>query len=145
MKVLTILVTVIVIVIIAAMLAEKSVSTQTCIPELDARVAEVLKACGYNIKYNLVDHATKTFTVNKTNIFICTSCVSDGSDVIKMDRLLYVALHEIAHVLSSEVGENSHGPEWESMFKTLLFKAVSLKYLDSAKLTVLENSSQIVH
>jgi len=94
--------------------------TPAAILNLKSKVDLILEACGYDIKYELHSHPNKTFTLNKKKIYICTSCASD-------DRLLYIGLHEAAHLLTSN--PETHGVEWETTFKTLLKKGQELGLL----------------
>ena len=94
-------------------------------PEVDilrSKINTILSACGYDIKYELYSHPNKTFTLNKQKMFVCTSCASD-------DRLLYMGLHEAAHILTTNRNEDEHGPDWEATFKTLLDAARRLNMM----------------
>lgn len=98
--------------------------------ELDIKLAHVVSECGFQAHYELHSHPSKTFTLNKSKMYVCTSCAED-------DRLLYMGLHEVAHVLtgSSHEGQSdAHGPAWEFTFRTLLTKAGQLGYLNPAML-----------
>lgn len=101
--------------------------------ELNFRVNHVLRELGYKKKYKLQSHPHSTFTANKKDMFICTSCEKHND----IDRLLYMALHETSHALDNKVhNEESHNEEWEKTFKTLLLKASSLGYIDQNKLKI---------
>lgn len=60
------------------------------------------------------------YTENKSTIYVCLKHPRTGQ-VYDMNTLLYVTLHEIAHVITSEYDE--HGPEWQSNFSKLLNRA----------------------
>jgi predicted peroxiredoxin len=67
-----------------------------------------------------------TFTLAKNYIFICTK-------TLEYNTLLFVAIHELAHVKSNEVG---HGPEFVKTFKHLLKKAIDMgiyRYVDYSR------------
>ena len=91
---------------------------------LDQKLTRVIFECGYHVAYELYSHPSRSFTLNKSKMYICTSCAED-------DRLLYMGLHEVAHLVthSDHAGEDAHGPVWESTFRSLLSKAQELGYL----------------
>jgi len=97
--------------------------------ELNAKIAHVVSECGFHASYEIYSHPSKTFTLNKTKMYVCTSCAEN-------DRLLYMGLHEVAHVLTatSHSSEDAHGPTWEGTFKILLDKASSLGYLNPIRI-----------
>ena len=67
----------------------------------------------------------KSFTVNKQ---FMTLCLKDENDEYYSDNMLmYVALHELAHVLCSEIG---HTDKFHAIFDSLLEKAESKGFYD---------------
>ena len=60
------------------------------------------------------------YTENKTIIYVCLKHPRTG-EVYDMNTLIYVTLHEIAHVITEEYDE--HGPEWQNNFTKLLNRA----------------------
>jgi hypothetical protein len=100
------------------------------IEELDEKLHNVLASLGYEGTFELTDHPSKSFTHNKKDVYVCTSCSANN-----IDKLLYVGLHEIAHSLSSRSHEKDpHGPEWKSIFMKLLESAGDLGYLDKTRI-----------
>ena len=69
----------------------------------------------------------KSFTVNKKDM---TLCLKDENDEYYDDNMLmYVGLHELAHVLCNEIG---HTEKFHSIFDSLLEKGGSLGLYDSS-------------
>ena len=91
---------------------------------LDQKLTRIIFECGYHVNYELYSHPSRSFTLNKSKMYICTSCAED-------DRLLYMGLHEVAHLVthSDHTSDDAHGPAWESTFRSLLSKAKELGYL----------------
>jgi hypothetical protein len=65
------------------------------------------------------------YVINKKYMSFCLP-ENDGS-VDDINLMTYVAIHELAHIMSYEVG---HGPEFITNFDFLLNYAKTLKYLD---------------
>ena len=60
------------------------------------------------------------YTENKQSITICLKNPKTG-EYYSMNQLMYVALHELAHIINKEYG---HGPEFKANFNRLLVEAV---------------------
>jgi len=67
----------------------------------------------------------KSYTINKKRVYLCLKD-SEGH-YYPMNMLMYVAIHELAHVLCNEVG---HTPKFQKIFKELLVKAEKLGIYD---------------
>ena len=69
------------------------------------------------------------YTDNKSEI---TLCLSDPSTKKEYDSntVMYVALHELAHVISKEIG---HGEEFRKNFTQLLLEGERLGFYDPSK------------
>lgn len=93
--------------------------------EIDWRVKHTLKRAGYPANFKLKAHKTHSFTHNKREVHVCTSCVMDNDD--DLDKATYVGLHEAAHVLSRS---HHHTEEWENILRDLMYQAADLGYLD---------------
>ena len=65
--------------------------------------------------------ADKSYTLNKEKIFLCLK--DSNNNNYPQNMLIYVALHEIAHVLCTSQG---HTPEFYAIFEQLLAKAKEL-------------------
>lgn len=70
----------------------------------------------------------KSYTINKKKIYLCLR--DEKNDYYNENMLLYVAIHELAHVLCDEIG---HTEKFHRIFKQLLYKAQSLGIYDSTK------------
>ena len=62
--------------------------------------------------------SNKSFTINKEHIFICTK--NEKGEYYEDNMLVYVLLHELAHVLCDEIG---HTAKFSRIFKELLDRA----------------------
>ena len=71
---------------------------------------------------------TSSYTAYSENkgekIAFCTTKTKKGSELIDENTLTFVAIHELAHVMSDTIG---HTPEFWSNFKFLLKKSVEYK------------------
>jgi hypothetical protein len=67
----------------------------------------------------------KSYTINKKRVYLCLR--DDNDNYYPMNMLMYVAIHELAHVLCNEVG---HTPKFQTIFKQLLTKAETLGIYD---------------
>lgn len=100
--------------------------------EVNRRLQHILAMSKIKVDYNLMDHPELTFAEDKKDISLCSSCVIENSNNIpKIDRLLYMTLHEVSHVINK--GEN-HDENFEQIFKSLLLMAAKLGYLDAKRL-----------
>jgi predicted metal-dependent hydrolase len=67
---------------------------------------------------------TSSYTINKHKIYLCT----DHSGIHYDDNMLiYVTLHELAHVITPEIG---HGHTFMKNFNNLLERAIKAKVYD---------------
>ena len=96
---------------------------------INYRVRETLLKAGYKVTYRLHSSMISNFTKDKKDIYLCTTCV-DG-DKTDLEKLTYVGLHEVAHVLCKS---KNHTDEWKIIFKKLLYTAADLQYLDRKKI-----------
>ena len=62
--------------------------------------------------------ADKSYTVNKKHMHLCLH--NEDGEYFNKNMLLYVALHELAHVKCKSIG---HTPEFHQIFDDLLEKA----------------------
>ena len=67
----------------------------------------------------------KSYTINKRNVYLCL--LDEKGKYYNINTLVYVMLHECAHVKSKSVG---HTREFDRIFKNLLKKAERMKYFD---------------
>lgn len=97
---------------------------------INYRVRETLFKAGYKVSYSLHSSTISNFTKDKNEIYLCTTCIDD--DKTDLEKLTYVGLHEVAHVLCKS---KNHTDEWKGIFKNLLYTAADLGYLDKRKIT----------
>ena len=69
----------------------------------------------------------KSYTINKKYIYLCLK--NEKGEYYDMNMLMYVALHELAHVID-EIVDTSHRPEFFVILDTLIEKAHSLDLYD---------------
>lgn len=63
----------------------------------------------------------KSYTLNKEKVFLCLQ--NENGEYYSLNMLIYVGLHEIAHVLCTSQG---HTPEFYEIFDGLLKRASDL-------------------
>lgn len=71
----------------------------------------------------------ESFTINKKTIHLCTRNPKNGRSY-DMNTLMFVVLHELAHVLCKDIG---HTPSFELINWSLLSYAVDRKFYDPSK------------
>ena len=67
----------------------------------------------------------KSYTINKQKVYLCLKDHND--DYYPMNMLMYVAIHELAHVMCNEIG---HTPKFHDIFQNLLVRAHQLGIYD---------------
>lgn len=67
----------------------------------------------------------KSYTINKTKIYMCLR--NQDNEYYSINMLMYVAIHELAHVICDEVG---HTPKFHKIFSELIDKAIMLGIYD---------------
>lgn len=70
----------------------------------------------------------KSYTINKKKIHLCLK--DEYGDYYDLNMLLYVAIHELAHVLCDEIG---HTPKFHRIFQEKLKEAEEMGIYDSSK------------
>lgn len=79
---------------------------------------------------DMVDHIilledTKSYTINKKKVYLCLK--DENGDYYDDNMLVFVAIHELAHVLCDEIG---HTDKFQTIFQELLNKASDLQIYD---------------
>jgi len=64
---------------------------------------------------------TKSYTINKSKIYLCLR--DENGEYYDKNMLVYVTLHELAHVLCDEVG---HTDKFRLIFKNILEQGVQM-------------------
>jgi hypothetical protein len=70
----------------------------------------------------------KSYTINKRKIYLCLR--DENEEYYEFNMLLYVAIHELSHVLCDEIG---HTPKFNQIFYDQLTLAEKLGIYDSSK------------
>lgn len=70
----------------------------------------------------------KSYTINKSKVYLCLRDQSKA--YYSMNMLMYVSIHELAHVICDEIG---HTPKFHKIFSELLDKAVVLGIYDPSE------------
>lgn len=79
-----------------------------------------------------------SYTIDKRDVKLCLRTRDNEKKIYDMNLLMFVVLHELAHVCNH--GHTGHGPEFLSLFRFLISEAVSCgiyTYVDYAKQPVL--------
>jgi len=109
--------------------AKQVEETDDITPVINHRVKETVKKAGYHVEYNLHSDTVASFTKDKKDIYLCSSCVD--KDKTDLEKLIYVGLHEVSHVICKS---KDHTEEWKKIFKKLLYVAADLGYLQKSKI-----------
>lgn len=67
----------------------------------------------------------KSYTINKKKVYLCLK--DENGDYYDENMLVFVAVHELAHVLCDEIG---HTDKFQKIFQDLLNKATDLQIYD---------------
>lgn len=70
----------------------------------------------------------KSYTINKKKIYLCLK--DENKEYYDFNMLIYVAIHELSHVLCNEIG---HTPKFNQIFQDNLIKAEQLGIYDPSK------------
>jgi hypothetical protein len=70
-----------------------------------------------------IQPSNKSYTINKSKMYLCLK--DKNGNYYNTNMLMYVALHELAHVLCDEIG---HTDKFHNIFNNLLDIANSLGY-----------------
>ena len=67
---------------------------------------------------------SKSYTLNKKHVYICLK--DEHGRYYNRNMLVYVILHEYAHVLCPKIDEKEHSKEFFQIFDELLMKATQI-------------------
>jgi hypothetical protein len=73
------------------------------------------------------------YVINKRNMSFCLRTSPFGGKLEELNLITYVAIHELAHIMSVEIG---HGTEFKKNFEFLLNYAKNLTYYSPFEKTV---------
>lgn len=88
-------------------------------------IRENLMLLSPKAKYLKFYQDDKSYTINKQKVYLCLK--DDKNEYYPMNMLMYVAIHELGHVLCDEIG---HTPKFQSIFSDLLLRATELGIYD---------------
>lgn len=83
--------------------------------------ASKLSEAAYDPKYT-------TYTVNKDEMHICLRTKDINENIYDVNLLMYVVLHELAHMSNYDESENpiqGHGDEFKNIFNILVTEAIN--------------------
>ena len=86
-----------------------------------------------------IDSRFTSFTVNKNDIHLCLRTRNDSKRLYEINHLMYVMLHELAHMANWDDAGNpiiGHGPEFVKIFRDLVKTSIDLsiyEYIDYSK------------
>ena len=81
---------------------------------------EELRTCFPEIDNTILLKGKKSYTINKKRIHICLK--DEKGEYYNKNMLIYVLLHECAHVICDEVG---HTEKFHDIFQELLMRAIN--------------------
>lgn len=92
-----------------------------------SRIRETLLPLDEKVSDLKFYQGNKSYCINKKKIYLCLK--DENDEYYPFNMLMYVAIHELAHVLCDEIG---HTPKFHRIFKELLEKAESINIYDSS-------------
>lgn len=96
-------------------------------PKIDSLKSSLVEAIP-EIKNIKISGSNKSFTINKKEIFLCLK--DKNNNYYNDNMLIYVLLHEVAHVMCDEIG---HTEKFKEIFRALLKRAESAGIYDSSR------------
>lgn len=131
--------------------SEQYKANANTLAEINRRIEILIKEIGFRypklkelykpdgLSEAAIDSRFTSFTVNKNDIHLCIRTRNDSKELYDLDRLMYVMLHELAHMANWDSnGEPiiGHGPEFLEIFRDLVKTSIELslyKYTDYSK------------
>ena len=97
------------------------------------QLKEMLSPLHPKIKDLKLYKGKKSYTINKEKVYLCLK--DEKGDYYNDNMLIYVLLHELAHVFCDEIG---HTPKFHQIFDELLEKAHNMGIYNSS-IPVIQN------
>ena len=119
-----IIIVIIVITIMCFRIQEKYLEDDPILVE----IKDKLRTCFPEIDNTILLKGKKSYTINKKRIHLCLK--DEKGDYYDKNMLMYVTIHELAHVKCSEVG---HTDKFYTIFNELLDKASACGVYDKNK------------
>ena len=76
-----------------------------------------------------IDSRYTTYTINKQEMHICLRTRDNNENMYDINLLMYVILHELAHLCNYDIDGNpiqGHGEEFRNIFKFLVIESIKL-------------------
>lgn len=111
-----------------ATINQKILKLKTYITTMDPKPGYAGRLNNYKYSENILNIDT-SFTINKKYVYMCLT-PKDNTYVYDINTLMYIALHEFAHVCSKSSG---HTREFMKIYKDLLKHAIDIgiyEYID---------------
>ena len=89
------------------------------------QVIEKIKGLHPVINSVVFERGTKSYTINKEKVYLCI--YDEDGDPYPMNMLVYVMIHELAHVITKSIG---HTEEFHYNFEVLLDQASKMEMYD---------------
>lgn len=83
----------------------------------------------YILSEAAVDSRYTTFTVDKSDMHVCLRTRDQTEKMYDINLLMYVILHELAHLCNFDINQNpihGHGEEFKVIFKMLVVEAIRI-------------------
>ena len=98
----------------------------------DSKTLKISKKLKENYSYSIlseaaIDNRYTTYTINKQDMHICLRTRNQDEKLYDINLLMYVVLHELAHMCNYDDDDNpiqGHGDEFRETFKILVLEGV---------------------
>jgi hypothetical protein len=127
------LISVVAIIFVGNRIREKYLEDDPVLVELKELLCEIFP----EINNTILLRGEKSYTINKSRIHICLK--DENDEYYDRNMLIYVILHELAHVLCDEIG---HTAKFHTIFKEVLEKAIKAGVYDD-KIPPVKNYCEI--
>jgi hypothetical protein len=114
----------------ANILAELNAKTETLIKYLEQNNKDHIVTQCMSKKYSpsilseaKIQSGYTTYTINKSDIHVCVRTRDDNKKAYDINLLMYVLLHELAHVCNDTIG---HDDKFKRVFSFLVKKAIEV-------------------
>ena len=106
--------------------------------------SHILTKLRTNYNHNMISEASKdplftTYTIDKKDIHVCLRTRDTKEYLYDIDLLMYVVLHELAHLCNYDQNGNpiiGHGDEFKWIFRFLVQEAINIKVYNYTNYTL---------
>ena len=113
---------------ILGFLRQKSVSSKH--PTISAIRERLARLDPFYLKVPIKIGINNAYTENKSIVYLCLKHPTT-KEIYNMNTLMYVTLHELAHVITPNY--DNHGHEWQKNFEKLLDRASKIGIYDPSE------------